>query len=49
MNKADYFFRTGKALCDECDGPVEQHRVERAQGLGPFLCANCARHVMQGK
>ena len=46
LNKADHFFRTGQAICDDCDAPVERHRVERARGLGPFICQRCADRVM---
>lgn len=48
MNKADHFFRTGEALCDECDRRVEPARVERAGGLGPFLCQSCANAIFRG-
>ena len=47
MNKAELFHQRGIALCDECDARVEPERVERARGLGPFLCQRCADNLFK--
>lgn len=46
MNNAEYFLRTGRALCDECGAAVEQYRIDQADGLGPFLCQECANALL---